>query len=53
MKKGDTYEIESILYKLGGWKKYDGNAQGKLRFPAYGVQRAYVRVADEGSFVTD
>lgn len=53
MKKGDTYEIESILYKLGGWKKYDGNAQGKLRFPAYGVQRAYVRVADEGSSVTD
>lgn len=53
MKKGDTYEIESILYKLGGWKKYDGNAQGKLRFPAYGVQRAYVRVADEDSSVTD
>jgi len=47
MKKTDAYEIESILYKLGGWKKYSGNASGKLRIPGYGIQRAYVRVADQ------
>ena len=47
MKKTDTYEIEAILYKLGGWKKYDGNTACKLRIPGYGIQRAYVRVADK------
>jgi len=47
MKKTDAYEIESILYKLGGWKKYSGNASGKLRIPGYGIQRTYVRVADQ------
>jgi len=46
MKKTDSYEIEGILFKLGGWKKYGGNAAGKLRIPGYGVQKAYVRVAD-------
>ena len=47
MKKADAYEIEAILYKLGGWKKYNGNASSKLRIPGYGIQRAYVRVADK------
>ena len=46
LKKADSYEIEGILYKLGGWKKYDGNVNGKMRIPGYGVQKAYVRVAD-------
>lgn len=52
LKKGDSYEIEGILYKLGSWKRYDGNAQGKLRFPVYGVQKAYIRVADDNAAVT-
>lgn len=47
LKKADAYEIEAILYKLGGWHKYNGNAQGKLRVPGYGVQKVYVCVADE------
>ena len=47
MKKADAYEIESILYKLGNWVKYSGNANGKLRIPGYGVQKAYTRVADD------
>ena len=47
LKKGDAYEIEGILYKLGGWKRYDGNRTGKSRIPGYGIQRTYVRVADE------
>lgn len=52
LKKSDSYEIEGILYKLGGWKRYDGNTQGKLRFPVYGVQKAYIRVADRNANVT-
>lgn len=47
LKKGDSYEIEGILYKLGGWKRYAGNAQSKLRCPGYGIQRTYIRVTDE------
>ncbi|MBR1810136.1 MAG: hypothetical protein IJ766_00610 [Clostridia bacterium] len=46
LKKSDAYEIEGILYKLGGWQRYAGNAQGKIRIPGYGVQKAYIRVAD-------
>ena len=46
MKKTDSYEIEAILYKLGGWKRYAGNAQSKLRIPGYGLQKTYVRVTD-------
>jgi len=47
LKKSDSYEIESILFKLGGWKRYSDNATGKMRIPGYGVQKAYVRVADK------
>ena len=46
MKKADSYEIEGILYKLGGWKKYEGSNSGKARFVGYGVQKCYVRVSD-------
>ena len=52
LKKTDSYEIEGILFKLGGWQRYAGNAQGKLRIPGYGVQKAYVRVANEGTSAT-
>ena len=46
LKKADSYEIEGILYKLGGWKKYEGSSSGKARFIGYGVQKCYVRVSD-------
>ena len=42
----DSYEIEGILLKLGGWVKFTGNATGKVRIPGYGIQRAFVRVAE-------
>lgn len=42
-KKIDSYELESIIQKIGGWKRYDGNANGKLRISGYGVQRAFIR----------
>ena len=44
IRKADSYEIEGILYKLGGWERYSGNASGKTRIPGYGVQKTYVRV---------
>jgi predicted P-loop ATPase len=46
LKKTDSYEIEGILYKLGGWARYSDNATGKCRIPGYGVQKTFVRVAD-------
>lgn len=47
IRKSDSYEIESILYRLGGWDRYAGNASGKMRVPGYGVQKTFVRVADK------
>lgn len=43
MKKSDAYELESILYQIGGWELYSGNSSGKMRIPGYGVQRTFVR----------
>ena len=47
LKKSDSYEMEAILNKIGGWKKYDANASGKTKVPHYGVQKTFVRVASE------
>ena len=47
LKRTESYEVESILNKIPGWKRYEGNASGKMRIPGYGVQKAFVRVADE------
>lgn len=44
IKKADSYEIEGILNKIGGWNKYTGNTTGKMKFSLYGTQRAFVRV---------
>lgn len=44
IKKADSYEIEGIINKIGGWKRYDGNASGKMRIPLYGVQKTFVKV---------
>lgn len=51
IKKQDSYEINAIMAKLDGWKRYDGNKSGKLSFGTYGSQIAYVRteMADEDS----
>ena len=46
-RKTDSYELESIIQKIGGWKKYEGNLSGKLRIPGYGVQRVFVRMKKE------
>ena len=43
--KQDSYELNAIMAKLDGWKRYDGNKSGKLSFKDYGSQIAYVRTA--------
>lgn len=47
IRKGDSYEIEGILNKIGGWKKFDGNKTGKKYVPLYGPQRVFVRTEGE------
>lgn len=44
IKKADSYEIEGILNKIGGWKRYEGNGSGKTKIPLYGVQKTFVRI---------
>lgn len=40
-------EINDVLRNMPGWKKYDGNKSGKLKFGKnYGVQRAFVKEND-------
>ena len=34
------------MTKIEGWKSYDKNKTGMLRFPIYNKQRAFVRVED-------
>ncbi|MDA8227027.1 MAG: virulence-associated E family protein [Desulfitobacterium hafniense] len=43
IKKGDSYEIEGILNKIGGWTKFTGNKTGKKNLALYGPQRVFVR----------
>lgn len=43
LKKADSYELEGILNKIGGWERYTGNASGKMRISSYGIQRAFIR----------
>ncbi len=43
LKRSDSYEIEGILTRIGGWKKLTTNKTGKLRYPLYGPQKTFVR----------
>lgn len=47
IKKGDSYEIEGILNKVGGWIKFTGNKTGKKYVQLYGPQRVFVRAERE------
>lgn len=46
LRKADSYELEGILNKVGGWERYAGNASGKMRISGYGIQRAFIRNKD-------
>lgn len=43
IKRTDSFEIQGILVKIGGWKRYSGNKTGKVRIPIYGTQLTYVK----------
>lgn len=43
LKRTDSYEIEAILMKVGGWKLTTENKYGKTRYPLYGPQKTFVR----------
>ena len=43
LKRTDSYEIEGILKKLGGWQRTTETKTGKTHFPIYGPQKTFVR----------
>ena len=45
IQKQDSYAIAAVMKKIEGWERYTGNKSGKLSFPNYGPQCAYVRSA--------
>ncbi|MFA5638382.1 MAG: virulence-associated E family protein [Anaerovoracaceae bacterium] len=47
IRKSDSYEIEGILNKIGGWTKFTGNKTGKKNLSLYGPQRVFVRSEKE------
>lgn len=49
LKRTDSYEIEGILLRLGGWKKYTSSSSGKTRVPGYGIQKTFVRATADVS----
>lgn len=46
LKRTDSYEIEGILKKLGGWLRTTETKTGKTHFPIYGPQKTFVRHGD-------
>lgn len=47
LKRSDSYEVESILMKVGGWEPIRGLKSGKTRFPLYGPQKTFVRCREQ------
>jgi putative DNA primase/helicase len=43
VKRYEIDELHGLVNQIEGWERHAGNKDGKLRFPLYGVQRAYVR----------
>ena len=46
LRRSDSFEIESILHRTGGWQKLTTTKTGKTRFPLYGPQKTFVRHTD-------
>lgn len=46
LKRIDSYEIEGILTRIGGWKKLSTNKSGKSRYLLYGPQKTFIRSDD-------
>lgn len=47
LKRSDSYEVESILLKVGGWEPIKGLKSGKTRFSLYGPQKTFVRCQEQ------
>lgn len=43
LRRIDSYEIEGIINRIGGWGKISTNKSGKTRYPLYGPQKTFVR----------
>jgi len=43
LRRIDSYEIEGIINRIGGWEKISTNKSGKTRYPLYGPQKTFVR----------
>ena len=43
LKKADAYELNAIMARIEGWKRYDENKKSNFKFPIYGCQRGYIR----------
>lgn len=43
LKRTDSYEIESILNRIGGWEKLLSNKTGKVRYVLYGPQKTFIK----------
>lgn len=43
LKRADSYAIESIINRIGGWERLSSNRTGKTRYPLYGPQITFIR----------
>ncbi|WP_200886387.1 virulence-associated E family protein [Terrisporobacter othiniensis] len=43
LKRMDSFVIEGILNRIGGWEKLSSNKSGKARYSLYGTQRTFVK----------
>ena len=43
LRRTDSYEIEGILTRIGGWRRLNSNKTGKTYYPLYGPQRTFIR----------
>lgn len=43
LKRADSYEIESILNRIGGWERLLSNKTGKIRYVLYGPQKTFIK----------
>jgi hypothetical protein len=47
LKTKESSEIVAILKRIGGWTRYTGNKEGRLRVALYGKSTVYVRRGEE------
>ena len=43
IRRYDSFEIEGILNRIGGWVKHNENKTGKTKFQLYGIQKTFIK----------